>query len=79
MSSMKDRVANLIARVLGVDASAVASSLPRGEIAEWDSLKHIQVILAVEEEFLVEFSDSEIADARCIDDLVDLVARKVRT
>jgi len=50
--------------------------MPRSAITEWDSLKHIELLLAIEEEFSVEFSDFEIAKLQSINELIALVAHK---
>ena len=36
-------------------------------IAEWDSLKHMNLILALEEEFGVQFGDEEIVEMLSIE------------
>lgn len=77
MSEINRRVTELVCDVLGTDNFAVGPSTPRDAITQWDSLKHIQVILAIEDEFGIEFSDVEIATSRSIDDLLNLIARKV--
>lgn len=79
MNEIEQRAMELVCRVLGTDRSSLNASMPRDAIAQWDSLKHIQVILALEDEFSVEFTDVEIANSRSVDELADLIARKVAT
>jgi acyl carrier protein len=48
------------------------------DIKEWDSLMHINLIVAVEKEFRVRFSTVEVMSLNSVGDLADLVARKAR-
>ena len=66
----------LVTHVLGLDSANSILSMPRSAITEWDSLKHIELLLAIEEEFSVEFSDFEIAKLQSINELIALVAHK---
>ena len=46
------------------------------DVGGWDSLTHINVIVAVEREFTIRFTTREIAGLGKIGDLMDLIARK---
>ena len=48
------------------------------DIKEWDSLMHINLIVAVEKEFRVRFSTLEVMSLNTVGDLADMVARKAR-
>jgi len=47
-----------------------------GEIDEWDSLSHIQLILEIEKAFKVRFSLGELQDLKNVESLVLLVSEK---
>jgi len=76
MNNLKERMVVLVTHVLGLDSANSILSMPRSAITEWDSLKHIELLLAIEEEFSVEFSDFEIAKLQSINELIALVAHK---
>ena len=46
------------------------------DVAEWDSLSHVNIIAGVESTFGVRFAISEIENLKSVGDLVDLVAAK---
>ena len=46
------------------------------DVAEWDSLSHVNIIAGVESTFGVRFGISEIENLESVGDLVDLVAAK---
>ena len=49
-----------VSRVLGVPRDEVSEQSSPETIASWDSLKHMNLIVALEEEFAVSFTDEEI-------------------
>ena len=66
---VRDRVFGIIATVMGVPPSSVTIDVSPRTIAQWDSLKHMNLILAVEEAFGVQFTDEDIVaieDARSL-------------
>ena len=46
------------------------------DIAEWDSLTNIELMVAVEQKFGVNFRSADIQNLQNVGDLVDLVYRK---
>lgn len=50
----------LLARVMRVDVATITSDASTDTIATWDSLNHMKLVLALEEEFDVAFDESQI-------------------
>lgn len=48
------------------------------DVAEWDSLHHITLIVAIEAEFGIKFKSSEYEEMANVGALVDLIAKKQR-
>ncbi len=46
------------------------------DIEDWDSLAHINLVVAIEKEFDVKFALGELQALRNVGDMVDLVIRK---
>lgn len=72
---MKETVISLLADILrkGKDELAAKS----GEKDVWDSLQKVEIILALESEFDVVLEGEEIASLATIDDIVELLEKKV--
>lgn len=51
-----------MASVFNVDASSIDETASPETIAEWDSLKHMNLVLALEEEFGISFSSDQIVE-----------------
>lgn len=48
----------------------------REEMPNWDSLKHMEIILRLEEQFHVRFSIKEVAGITSMGDLVEIIEVK---
>lgn len=57
---MEERVKKIMAEILGIEQESINSETTPDTVKEWDSLKHMQLILALEEEFSVEIPDDFI-------------------
>ena len=61
---IKDILFDVMADVFQVDRAQITEASAPGSIREWDSLKHMLLLMALEEEFECRFTDDEMA--RCI-------------
>jgi acyl carrier protein len=52
-------------------------SMKMGDSAEWDSFVHINLIIALESEFDIEFDSEEIGSLLSVDQIVNAVTEKV--
>ena len=55
-------IEELIAKTLTISANRVSDATRMQDVAEWDSLKHMELILSVEREFSLELTGDEIAE-----------------
>jgi acyl carrier protein len=53
------RITDLMVQVFGVDATDLSEQSSPDTIEEWDSMSHINLILALEREFQVKFTAEE--------------------
>lgn len=73
---MEERFFTLLASMLKVPREAVGADASRESVAEWDSLRHMHLMLALEEEFGIEFDDGELADLGSAQSLLSAIAAK---
>ena len=59
---MEDKIYEIVSKVMGIPLSNVNIDSSPDTIEEWDSLKHINLMMALEEEFDMQFSPEEISD-----------------
>ena len=57
---IRNRVREALARVLKADPKTIADNASQMELSEWDSVRHMNVVLALENDFGIEFEDAEL-------------------
>ncbi len=70
------QIYNLIGKVLGVDPSSLTDESNAQNTPKWDSLRHIEVVFAIENAFHVRFTMPEIAGLRKLGDIRQLLVQK---
>jgi acyl carrier protein len=71
--TIRQRVAEIVGVVFGV-APLPARTPPGAPSPEWDSLRHIEIILAVEDEFRISIAEDDFASLRSIDSISAYIA-----
>lgn len=59
----QEKLKNVIATVLNVDVSRIDANASSDTLESWDSLRHMNLVLALEDEFGVSLPDEEAANA----------------
>jgi len=70
------RLAPIFEEVFDEDDLEVTAELTANDVAEWDSLSHIRLIIAVEKEFGVKFRTTEVNNFRNVGELVEMLQAK---
>jgi acyl carrier protein len=71
-----DQIQRIAADVFQIPAAQLKADSSPAEIETWDSVQHLNLILAVEQEFDLQFEPEEIDEVKSIGALAELVARK---
>ena len=64
--------------VLDLDEVELADATSANDIEEWDSLSHIQLIVAVEKTFGIKFTSLEIMKWKNVGEMVDSILEKIK-
>ena len=64
---MDEKIIKLLSEVFEVKESELHIDLTKGDIDNWDSLNHMNLVVALEEEFNILFSDDEIVEIVSLD------------
>jgi acyl carrier protein len=59
---MDDKLKKVVATVLKVDPSDIHDSTSPDSVGSWDSLKHMQLVVALEQEFKIQFDDQDMLE-----------------
>ncbi len=64
--------------VLDLDEVELTDESKADDIEEWDSLSHIQLIVAIEKEFKIKFTSLEIMKWKNVGEMVDSMIEKLK-
>jgi len=74
---ISDKLKSVILKELHLDEYEIKDETQANQIPGWDSLNHINVILAIEKEYKVRFKRLEVLKCKNIGDLQKLCDSKV--
>jgi acyl carrier protein len=72
------RLQVILADVLALAPAQVTSELSPETIENWDSLNHLKLALAIEQEFKVNFLPEDIEQLTSVQRISDLLERKLK-
>ena len=75
-SQILDEVQAIFREVLDNEEIVLQSATTADDIEEWDSLTHIQLIVAIEKHFNIRFTSREILSWQNVGQLIDSIAAK---
>lgn len=70
------KVQSVFQEVLDNEDIQLSFETTAGDVEEWDSLSHIQLIVAIEKEFKIKFSSKEIMSWNNVGDMLDCILSK---
>jgi acyl carrier protein len=76
MSATLERVIPIVAAVLRVPPATLNAQSSPEDVPTWDSMQHLQIILALEEAFAMKFAAHEIDQLQTVRALCDAVERR---
>ncbi|HOI28736.1 MAG TPA: acyl carrier protein [Melioribacteraceae bacterium] len=74
---ISNELKQVILKQLNLDDFDLKDETIAPEVPGWDSLNHINIILAVEEKFGVKFKSYELLRLKCVGDLQKLLDSKL--
>jgi acyl carrier protein len=74
--AIREQLNGVFRRVFDDDALSVRDDMTAKDVENWDSLTHIDLIVAVEKVFGVKFTTREVHELANVGDLVKLIAEK---
>jgi len=73
---LRSRMTNTFRNVFGDSDLVISDGMTAEDVEQWDSLTHINLIVALEREFRVKFTTGEVSNLKNVGDLVVLIQRK---
>lgn len=75
--SIEERVRGVIAQVFNLDKSQVTATSSQDTLEKWDSFGHMNLCLAIEEEFRVSLDDTQIVEMTSVPKVVQVLSALV--
>lgn len=76
MATVLTEVQEIFQDVLDNEEITLSAETTADDIEEWDSLSHIQLIVAIERHFEIKFSSREILSWKNVGEMIDCIAEK---
>jgi acyl carrier protein len=70
---METKIKNIMAFVFETPFEAINHESSPDTIEKWDSLKHMNLVVALEEEFNIEFNDDEISEMQNFSSILNII------
>lgn len=61
-----------------LEDDSIDKSCSQDSCENWDSLRHLNLMLELEEEFNIEFEPEEIAEMKSFDKINEIIERKIQ-
>jgi acyl carrier protein len=74
---MKDKLFQIISNIMNVPIALINEESSPDNIDSWDSLKHLNLILAIEQEFDIILSDEEIIEMMNVQLILEILKEKL--
>lgn len=71
---IEEKVKRIMAEVFGIPGESIAADASNETISRWDSLAHMNLCLAIEEEFGIALDGSHVASMTTFGAVVDAVS-----
>ena len=77
-ASTFDEVRGIASDILAVPATRLNASSSPGTVESWDSVQHLNFVLALEEKFSLQLSPEEIDQMKTLGDTAQLIEAKLQ-
>jgi acyl carrier protein len=72
------KLAQIIEDVIGEDAAKIDESSSPDTISDWDSMRHVSLIAAIEESFGITLDPADAAEMLNVDLILDILEEKMK-
>lgn len=73
-----EQLNGLFAKQLNLPGLKLSPTTTAADIEEWDSLSHIQLIVAIEKHFKIKFGSMEIRNFKDVGNMVESIQKKLQ-
>lgn len=74
---MREKILNIIAETIAVEATQLNDETAIGDFPKWDSLGHLSIIAKLEAAFNFKFDPETLMDLEDIGDIVEAIEERI--
>ena len=74
--ALKAKLTDILRKTFGNDTLELSETMTAADVRGWDSLSHINLILAVERGFEIRLTTREVRLMKNVGDFISLIAKK---
>lgn len=75
-NNIKERLTAIFRDVFDDDSIVISESTTSADIDDWDSIEHITLVGAVEDEFKMRFKMKEVSGMKNVGEMIDIIAER---
>ncbi len=75
-NEITERLNNVFRDVFDDDSISVNENTTSADIEDWDSIEHINLIAAVENEFGIRFKMREVSGMKNVGEMIDIISER---
>ena len=76
-NKIEERIKNVMSAVFEISEAEIKNDSSPDTIGSWESLKHMNLVVALEEEFEIEFTDNEIFEMMNYSLIKNIISGKI--
>lgn len=69
------KLRNIFREIFDDDEILITNDTNRNDIEDWDSVAHVKLVLAIEEEFVIKLTTDEVASIKSVGEFVKVIER----
>ncbi len=68
-------VKEILAKVLEIDIATIFDNATQKDIAKWDSLQHLNLIVEIEDKYDISIDPEDISEMLSIDKIIEIIKK----
>ena len=77
MNNIVNEIKMLIASILSIDINRLEDKTTINDIASWNSMKHLEIIIQLEQVFNITINEEEVVGLISLGKIIELVKKKL--
>ncbi len=74
---MEEKIKKLMYKIFEIDNQDISKNISPSDIDNWDSLRHLMLIVELENEFQIKFNDDELVSLIDFASICQTISKKI--